>query len=280
MDWYPSEQYGFDVTKDNRFTLPDKQTEVFIPAYALAESGWGVMSVSSGSRMVELRDLRPLLTFDISFMVDGQPVHKTKPVIIDFPLHQDRLAKYGARPDDVVVGSFDDQAMTWTLDPLEQSYDAQTNRLKASVTHFTVWGALIDLSKALAHQAPSNLTARKVKAKKAKKLKNNKDAKNGRTAKPGKRSMQLCWEAPAAALGSAEYQLDLLLVSKSKKKTDTIRTARKTKSKKKTTSWDKAATRTVTTTCQALQLKAGQYSFRVRTTANGVNSDALNFKVK
>jgi hypothetical protein len=252
--YYPQELYTFDVSHPVSFQLADGETTVEIPAKAIADSGTGIMMVESGKGFTVSEDGRPMIVFDIDFTVDGKTVSETqKPVTIHFKVDSALLAEYGVTGEDLVASRFDETLKIWKPDA-SYSYDSETETLSVSATHFSLWGSLIDLSKALRKQAPTKPRARKVKSKKKKK----------------KTTMKLCWTAPAGASEVTVYEVDIL---------KQITNPNVKKRKKKNKNWNRAKTSEVDATCMKKKFKAGKYKFRVRV-ENGTNSSTRTFRVK
>lgn len=276
--YYPQDTYTFDATKGVSFTLQDGKTRIDIPAQAVASSGDVTMLVGSGTGYSFKENSFPILTYDISFVQgDKQISSMSKPVTLSFPIDLEKLSEFKVDPTSAKAASFESGFKVWRHDA-SYAVDYETNRLSVTVSHFSIWGLLIDLAKKVNSSLPEDLSVKKLKKRKSK--------QSSRRVT----QYQLCWEPPASVEGSkTKYQVQLLtpklLKQKSKKK-------RKKKGKKKRSSstrvalrlsdtdaaWERAATvRTAKTCIKRDMSQKGEHHFRVRVKGREY-STALTFK--
>lgn len=256
--YYSKQPYPFDTERGKVTTLPDSETKIEIPAKAMGDSGSAVMTAGSATGFPYQEREYPLLAFDISFTVDDEKVSQTDmPVKITFPVDIEQLEELGVDPEELWVASFDDSTKTWKPDATS-IYDPETQTLSASVSHFSIWGVLIDLANSLKSKIPINLKAKKKKKRKKK-----------------KRTVILSWQEPEGLSSDPIYEIELIRIKKKRKnKKRRRRVASPTEA-----DWEKARTHQTSDALWNLKLKAGTYYFRVRI-EGGTNSVEKKFVVK
>jgi hypothetical protein len=248
--YYPDSSYSFDVSQDTSFILADGETVVDIPAYAFGGSGTGVMTVNSGLGFTITQEGYPLVTFDLDFFVDGEKVEQTEyPVNIRFPVDVETLNEFGVEAWHLISSRFDEDAQAWIQDGVFL-YDPTTQTLSVSVSHFSIWGSLIDRAKAAKEQSPTKLKVKKVR----------KSNSNGYL----KAAKKLCWKPPAAAADAQRYRVELL---RSRKKSN------------KKLNWNKATDIAATENCVTRTLRRGKYKYRVHV-VDGSYSAIRSFNVR
>lgn len=280
--FYDQEAYTFDAAYGATFTLPDGTTSIEIPANAVANSGTATMYVGSPTGYSFDKENFPLCGFEIKFQVDGKIVSDMSlPVTLRFQIDDVQLAKFGGSIDKLKAGSFDDGSRIWKEDAI-YSYDASTKVLSVKVTHFTVWGLLVDLlAKLTGSPTPtatpstsetatpgngSTLIPYDLKAKLIKKGNKPGNPKAGGAVY----SYKICWKAPLGLSSSTTYELQMLFKPKSKKN-------RKTQPSLSTDiDWSKAKITKSKKTCVNRELKAGTAYARVRI-KDGEYSSSISF---
>lgn len=258
-DFFSEELIRFDVAQDQTLTLPDEKGVVEIPAQALANSGIGLMRVKSGVGYTFSETDFPLTTYDISFEVDGRSITETqRPVKIHFSLRKEDLEKIGVSIEDAKAGSFDTNIRSWKEDAL-YSYDADREILTITVSHFSLWGVLIDKSNSKKREAPTKLRARKIGKKNDKKR---------------LYRYKISWKGPESDIDE-RFEVDML----------TVKTKKKRKKKRKARAqsdldWSQAETTEVIGTKYRTRLRRGKKLYlRVRL-QDGVNSKEKKIVVK
>lgn len=255
--FYGQETFGFEADEGATFSFADGKIEVEIPAGAFGESGFVEMYIESGRGYTRTDEDNATAAFDISFYMNGEEVSETeKAVILRFLIDPDKLAELGVSAKDFLVGSFNEDTKTWAQDAsFFVTTDEDGNSIVvAQVTHFSLWGQLVSLSKQLKASSPTSLKARKQKG----------------TVTGKKRKVTLRWDAPTGASDDQQYEVDLVVMSKKNKKYK----------KKGGDLWDKAKTYEATGNSLKRRLKIGQkFRFRVRV-KDGTNSDEKNFRIR
>jgi hypothetical protein len=250
--FYSQTQLPIDNTMLETKTLQDDRTLVEVPAGAFGSEGTSDMQIESGSGYLITDAELPLLTFDFTFIFEGEQVTKpASPVRIWFPIDLEELQEKGATIDDVYVASYDPESNIWTRDATFtiEERDGITY-VVASVTHFSLWGALVSLTESEQRATPVDL---KVKAKKAERVK-------------------FTWTAPENATEATEYELQYVKYSKKLEKFEAAGGA--------TFDYSKVKTKEVIgDTKLRLKLKNGTWKWRVRV-KDGSNPSTVEFKRK
>lgn len=273
--YYAQEAYTFDAAYGASFTLQDGSTRIEIPAKAVANEGSATMYVGSATGYSFDRNAFPLLTFDIKFQVDGKLVSDmTLPVTLHFPVNENTLAKVGGLAENLKTGSFEDNTRIWREDA-SYTYDANLKILSVRVSHFTVWGLLVDLVKSLNTPTTitptptpeqNNLAPKPPTRIKIKLLTNKNKRRNGSPYK-------ICWNAPEGVAENTSYELSILRKAPPKRKTDKRR-----QGNKRTLNWTKAKLINSHKTCIQTTLKIGTNYVRVRA-SEGEYSKVKSVKV-
>jgi hypothetical protein len=284
---YGQEAYTFDAAYGAFFTLPDGTTTVEIPAKAVANSGTATMYVGSPTGYSFERDNFPLTGFEIKFQVDGKIVSDmTLPVTLRFQVDDAQLERVGGSIEKLKAGSFDDGSRVWKEDA-NCSYDASTKVFSVKVTHFSIWGLLVDLlanltgsptptptpTEVLPESTPtpgynSSLIPYDLTAKLIRKEYSRKKAKAGGG---GNYRYKVCWKAPYGVSSRTTYELQMLLQRKSKKK-------RKAPSSLSTdVNWNKGKIVKTKKTCVTRELESGIAHARVRI-KDGEYSSTISFR--
>jgi len=253
--YYDESCSSFTLDQSEKITLADGQTLLEIPANAFGDAGSGEVCSASG-RGISFSDIAfPTSSFDIVVTVNDEEVTQPeRPVNIWFAIDEDRLAELNATVGDLSVGSFNEDANTWRLDGSFTIRELDgVQYLVVPVTHFTIWGTLVNLSKALKSQFPTNLKVKRAKKK----------------AGAKKQKVTFSWTAPSGADENQPYELEYVKLSKKNKKFE----------KDGGDIFDKSKMKEVTGTSWKRKLKKGKYRYRVRV-KDGTNPDPKKFRVK
>jgi len=244
------------------------------------------MYVGSATGYSFANDSFPLLSFDIKFEVDGKLVSDmAKPVTLRFPVDEVQLTKLGGSIDNLKAGSFEDGSRVWRQDAV-YAYDSASKVLSVSVSHFTIWGLLVDLLSKLTEKSPPtvepgaptptptqgavlvNIPSELI----AKRIRNGKNRK----VAPGTYPYRICWEAPVGSSTSTVYELQLLVTGRKgggNKKSNTIMVSSKAE-----LNWNKATLSNSRKTCINKNIRAGMAYARARI-KGGEFSEIISFRV-
>jgi hypothetical protein len=282
--FYEQESYTFDAAYGAFFTLQDGLTRVEIPAKAVADAGNAKMYVGSATGYSFDKENFPLLSFDIKFEVDGKLVSDmAKPVTLRFPVDEAKLGVLGGSIDNLKAGSFEGGSRIWRQDAI-YSYDAASKVLSVSVSHFTIWGLLVDLLGKVTGQTPPGVETPaptptqgatlvniplRLRAKRVRSGKNERFAAN-------KYPYRICWDAPSGSSKSTMYELQIMV--------ERVKGGEKPKTKLSSTgslgevNWNKAVLSRSKKTCVDKGIKAGLAYARVRV-KDGEFSESISFRV-
>ena len=174
-----------------------------------------------------------------------------------FPYDDALLDQFGALPEDLYPARFDDISQIWVR---ENSffYDKESKAIRVAVTHFSIWGLLVDLLKTLTSEIPSNIT---IKA----------PAKNSTKGwkRAQQRSVSISWEVSDSEIGP--YQAQFLRVRRRVKAGEPYIVP---------TDWTKARTYTAEENRLTVHRPAGIYIFRVKIATSVNYSEARRFTVR
>lgn len=237
---------------------PDNSTRLEVPAKSFPAGSKVELTMKSGTGFTESSTFAPLTAFDIKIHVNGAPVTTVEqPVTIAFPVNDALLAEFHAKTEDVYPAYFDETAQIWVR---ENSfvYDQETNSIRVTATHFSVWGLLVDLLAKLTADVPKNLKAH---------LGSKKSTQAGKRARP--RPVLISWETPDGVTGP--YHVQALRVKGRIKSGELFLVP---------TDWTEARTYSAEESKIKIRRPAGVYVFRVKTASSNVYSEEVRLAVK
>lgn len=138
-------------------------------------------------------------------------------------------------------------------------YDKDSNAVKVAVSHFSVWGLLVDLLKTLTAEAPKNIKAQLTGKKSAK----------GVGGRPRPRSVVISWDAPEGATGP--YDVQALRVKGRIKSGDPFLVP---------DDWSQARIFSAKENKVRIRRPSGVYIFRVKVRTSEVYSEEVRLAVK
>lgn len=265
--YYPEEVFEFQAEDSKVIVAPDGMTSIEFPSQSIAAEGSVKLHIESGSRYTTKETAEPILAFDISLFVNGVKVERTlKPILLSLPVAESRLQELGVLAEDVYAAWFNPDTGQWQVEP-SSVYDPTTKTLKVYVTHFSIWGVLIDLSKKLARSVPDNLRARVSRL-----------AKGGEDKKDRllrRRSfVRMRWDAPLADARTKAYKLQIA----QRKRQKTGIEDRESRFIHEV-DWSSARPRRLRKRSFTTRLRKGSYQFRV-SAEEGQYSTPRQFRVR
>lgn len=265
--FYPEEVVEFDAQSSKVIVAQDGITSIELPSRSVADQGTVQLYVETGVGYTSKETAEPILAFDISLFVDGVKVDKTlKPILLSLPVAQSRLEELGALPEDAYAAWFNPSTRQWQVET-SSVYDSSTNTIKVYVTHFSIWGVLIDLSKKVARSIPDNLRARVSRL-----ARGSQDSK--RRVVRRNSSVRMRWDAPAAAVRTKRYKLQI--AQRKRQKTGLEDRAKRFIHE---VDWTKARLRRLRKRSFTTKLSKGSYQFRV-SAEDGQYSAPRQFRVR
>lgn len=237
---------------------PDNSTKLEVPANSFPAGSLVEFTMKSGSGFTESSSFAPLSAFDIKINVNGAPVAKVEqPITIAFPVDDALLQEFDATVDDLYPAYFDETLQMWVR---ENSfvYDEESNSIRVTASHFSVWGLLVDLLQKLTAQVPKNLKVQRT---------GKKSTLGGQRARP--RSVIVSWEAPEGVTGP--YAVQALRVKKRIKTGEPYLVPK---------DWTEARTYTAEESKIRIRRPAGIYIFRVKVATSGNYSEEVRMALK
>jgi len=143
--YFPETAYEFPSGKDTTIKAPDGKAVLSVPANAFSQGGTINVVLRTGQGYVITSESTPVLAYDIKLFLDGTQITQMgQPVLISIPIDADEIAELGGTINDVYPAYYDDENGKWIRET-NYTYDESTGTLKIYVSHFSIWGALVDL---------------------------------------------------------------------------------------------------------------------------------------
>lgn len=257
-DFFPAQTVSVDSTESSIIIAPDGETTIEVPKGSIANSGNIELVISSGVGYLETLSFTSFQNFDIKFKVDGKPVVTTnEPVTLTFKVNKRQLEEAGGDVENVFPARYDEELKTWIRND-NYTYDEETQTFKVAVTHFSIWGLLVNLASELNQDKPQSLKARSVS-----------DKTNG-WKRSKLRNVALSWDHSRSDIVSG-YVVQVLRVRQRTKRGKLLANPR---------DWSRA--RSFSTERNALRIKRpkGNYLIRVAVAGTIDYSDPLKLIVK
>jgi hypothetical protein len=237
---------------------PDNSTKLEVAAKTFPAGSRVELTMKSGTGYPESSSFSPLTAFDIKVTVNDIPTTTLdQPITITFPVDDSLLEEFDAKPEDLYPAYFDETLQMWVR---ENSfvYDKDTNSIRVTASHFSIWGMLVDLLTKLTADVPSNIKAQ---------LSGRKSLPGGKRSRP--RSVVISWDAPEDTTGP--YNVQALRVKSRIKPGEPYRVPN---------NWEEARTYTADVTKIRIRRPAGIYVFRVKLASSANYSDEVRVALK
>jgi hypothetical protein len=260
-DFFPANEYKFSGGSEVAIKTPDDLTIFSFPPYAIAPTGDIRVVLETGKGYVRTIDSNPVLAYDIKIFLNGNPVNRIgQPVLMSLPVDPDEIESLGATIDDVYPATYDEVSRQWIRET-NYTYDESSSTLKVYVSHFSIWGALVDLTARLKASIPTNLRVR---------------MSSGGNGDQGKQTVRMYWDAEDNAT-NGQYILEI-----ARRKREVLRSKQNKPSRKQyryVIDWTTAKVVRVATKRGRIRLSAGSYQFRVKLGDSGNYSEPKQFRV-
>jgi len=237
---------------------PDNSTKLEVPANSFPAGSTVEFTMKSGTGFTESSSFSPLSAFDIKITVNGVSLTTVdKPITIAFPVENALLDELGALPEDLYPARFDETLQMWVRED-SFVYDEESKTIRATVTHFSIWGLLVDLVKTLSSEIPQSIKARPP---------GKKSTQGWKRARP--RSVAITWEVSEDERGP--YQVQFLRVNRRVKPGEAYIVPN---------DWSEARMYTADENKLTIRRPAGIYLFRVKVATSENYSEEVRFTVK